>query len=88
MKVVEFLGLLCLVAVVVEGQVRCRNPGSFEIPVGPCCNQVCIFDCYIITCRNNGNNRNQNTIMKFYIFYLGPKLITYFGSDFDFGMRL
>lgn len=40
MKAVEILGVICLAAVLVEGQVRCRNPGSLDIPVGPCCNQI------------------------------------------------
>lgn len=39
MKFLVLIAVVCLVAGA-EAQVRCRNPGSLEIPIGPCCNQV------------------------------------------------
>lgn len=40
--VMKFLALLAVVCVFAgaEAQVRCRNPGSVEIPISPCCDQV------------------------------------------------
>jgi hypothetical protein len=40
MKSLIVFGLLCFLAVSVNSQVFCQNPGSLDIPVGPCCNQI------------------------------------------------